>query len=156
ETKTRAPDRTPLALRELAALREAPTDDRGSTVGFDSGQFARELSGSVGMNNNIMKIHLRKIRCIFSIVLAKSLLFTASTSQAQCSGQWLPGEGLPGTNALVSALAVFPNGDVVAGGDFDAAGNVRTTAIARWNGSTWSPLGTGTNSEVSALVVLPN
>src|SRR5207247_1980432 len=62
-----------------------------------------------------------------------------------------------GTGMLdhVRALAVLPNGDLVAGGYFIAAGGVSARNIARWNGSTWAPLGTGVNSEVYALAVLP-
>jgi hypothetical protein len=59
-------------------------------------------------------------------------------------------------NNIVSALAVLPNGDLVAGGDFTTAGGVTANRIARWSGSSWAPLGTGMNSLVEALAALPN
>jgi len=61
-----------------------------------------------------------------------------------------------GMNNWVLALAVLPNGDLVAGGRFTTAGGVSAIRIARWNGAAWSPLGTGMNSEVRALAVLPS
>src|SRR5439155_16843125 len=49
------------------------------------------------------------------------------------------------------------NGDLVAGGCFTGAGGAPDTAyIARWNGSVWAPVGTGTNSTVTELIVLPD
>jgi hypothetical protein len=44
----------------------------------------------------------------------------------------------------------------VAGGFFTAAGGVAANNIARWNGSTWSAVGSGMDNTVSALTVLPN
>ena len=56
----------------------------------------------------------------------------------------------------VYALQRMPNGDVVAGGSFAAAGEIAANNIARWNGTGWSPLGLGTSGEVRALAVAPN
>ncbi|MBS0195556.1 MAG: WD40 repeat domain-containing protein [Planctomycetes bacterium] len=72
--------------------------------------------------------------------------------------QWSPiGLGMDGMSPIfVSALAVWPNGDLVAGGKFQAAGNLSARCIARWNGKNWTPLGAGINDTVSALAVLPS
>ena len=49
------------------------------------------------------------------------------------------------------------NGDVIAGGSFtDAGGNPNADWVARWNGISWQPLGTGLNGSVRALAVAPN
>ncbi len=48
-----------------------------------------------------------------------------------------------GMNDFVSAVAVAGNGDVYVGGDFTRAGGAPATRVARWNGTAWSPLGTG-------------
>jgi len=55
------------------------------------------------------------------------------------------------------ALAVMPNGDIIAGGLFSLAGGVAgTSRVASWNGTTWSPLSTGfTNGFVVSLAVNP-
>jgi hypothetical protein len=70
------------------------------------------------------------------------------------------GTGLSGTaGAYVAALAVMPNGDVVAGGRFTTAGGVAANYIAKWNGSAWAPLGAGMDGAsgvVESLIVMPN
>ncbi|MBY0263418.1 MAG: hypothetical protein K2Q20_13810, partial [Phycisphaerales bacterium] len=57
-------------------------------------------------------------------------------------------------------LAVLPNGDLVAGGFFNTIDGVSANSIARFNGTTWSPLGTGMGNamgpRVSAMTVLAN
>lgn len=62
------------------------------------------------------------------------------------------GEGM---NDHVYALAVLPNGDLVAGGEFTTAGGSSAQHIARWDGRSWSALGQ-MNDTVHALAVLPN
>jgi len=71
---------------------------------------------------------------------------------------WSPlGSGIGGIIfASVSALTTLPNGDVVAGGFFTAAGGVGASNIARWNGTAWSPVGGGVNDTVTALLAMPN
>lgn len=56
------------------------------------------------------------------------------------------------------AVTTMPNGDVIAGGYFniDTGGGVSARAIARWNGSSWSALGSGVLATVFALHVAPN
>ncbi|MDO7850391.1 hypothetical protein [Hymenobacter convexus] len=44
-------------------------------------------------------------------------------------------------DAGVRALAVAPNGDVYVGGDFDRAGRVSASCLARWDGRRWSAVG---------------
>ncbi|MFO1078810.1 MAG: hypothetical protein U1E73_13895 [Planctomycetota bacterium] len=87
--------------------------------------------------------------------------FTATTTaiplngiaQLQSSG-WAPlGSGM---DAPVKALALLPNGDLLAGGSFVLAGGVTGNRIARWDGTAWHALGTGMNSEVLALAVAAN
>ncbi|MBJ6108150.1 T9SS type A sorting domain-containing protein [Hymenobacter sp. BT523] len=60
----------------------------------------------------------------------------------------------------VTALAVAPNGDVYAGGNFAEAGGLPANNVARWNGTAWTSLGAGTangtNGGIYALAVAPN
>jgi hypothetical protein len=58
----------------------------------------------------------------------------------------------PGNQVL--ALAVT-NSTLYAGGIFTTAGGVSAANIASWNGSAWSPLGSGVNSTVYRLTVDP-
>jgi hypothetical protein len=75
---------------------------------------------------------------------------------------WSPlGTGFYGAQGeVINAMAELPNGDLVAGGWFTAAGGVSASRIARWDGWSWSPLGGGLTgnlySEVHAMRVLPN
>jgi len=73
---------------------------------------------------------------------------------------WSPlGTGVasaPPQTSHISALARTAGGDFIAGGQFSQAGGIAAANIARWNGSTWSPLGTGTNGVVTALAAMPN
>jgi hypothetical protein len=70
---------------------------------------------------------------------------------------WSPlGSGMEGCSSqviCVAALAVDSAGRLYAGGDFWGAGGVNANHVARWNGSTWSRLGSGINGGVYALVV---
>ena len=47
------------------------------------------------------------------------------------------------TNGTVLAMAVAPNGDIYATGGFTTIGGVACAHIARFDGTTWYPLGTG-------------
>lgn len=82
----------------------------------------------------------------------------AGGSSASCVARWngtawsALGSGLAaGTFLGAYALLPLANGDVVVGGEFTLAGNAPANNIARWNGSTWSPLGAGVDAAVLAL-----
>ncbi|MFO0858608.1 MAG: hypothetical protein U0640_14775 [Phycisphaerales bacterium] len=55
----------------------------------------------------------------------------------------------------VRALAQMPNGDIVAGGQFDTAGGNVGGRIARWDGATWTRLPQGAGDIVWALLLNP-
>ena len=57
------------------------------------------------------------------------------------SQNWTPlGSGM---NGQVLALCVY-NNELIAGGSFTTAGGISANYIAKWNGSSWSPLGSMT------------
>jgi hypothetical protein len=56
----------------------------------------------------------------------------------------------PNTPPFVRALGVF-NGELIAGGPFTTAGGIAANHIARWNGVSWSPMGSGISGNVEAL-----
>jgi hypothetical protein len=67
---------------------------------------------------------------------------------------WLTSFGCDGP---VQALSAAPNGDVVAGGWFNVIGTTMTGSVARWDGSTWSAVGSGSSiGLVNALAWMPN
>ena len=64
---------------------------------------------------------------------------------------WWDGFADQGMNEAVYAFARF-GGSVVAAGAFTRAGGLPARHVAAWDGSTWSPLGTGTDYEVMSLL----
>jgi hypothetical protein len=99
-------------------------------------------------------------------VLAAILLTQASAAPqtpANCIGEWVPTfGGLSGVQSSVhasvaiQAQVVFDDGSAPAlyvAGDFATAGGHAAPHIARWNGTSWSALGSGTNGTVLTLTV---
>ncbi|MEW6200031.1 MAG: hypothetical protein AB1601_15380 [Planctomycetota bacterium] len=73
---------------------------------------------------------------------------------------WLRGDGIPGVDNPVYAATTWdpdaagPEPELlVVGGYFSLAGDVVANSIATWDGSRWSPLGSGINGGVRALAV---
>lgn len=58
-----------------------------------------------------------------------------------------------GLDSYTYAVVVLPNGEVVAGGDFQNAGSVAASRLARWDGTSWSGFGSGADAPVRALGV---
>lgn len=61
--------------------------------------------------------------------------------------------GIPGVNGVVFAVASDGFGNLYVGGSFTVAGTVAANCVAKWDGSSWSPLGLGTTGAVYALAV---
>ena len=70
-----------------------------------------------------------------------------------CSDGWYDGPPVNGIDGFVDAIAVDGAGNVYAGGSFRVAGSSIVNNIAKWNGSSWSALSTGTNAEVHSIAV---
>ncbi|MFZ2655501.1 MAG: hypothetical protein WAX69_11285, partial [Victivallales bacterium] len=58
------------------------------------------------------------------------------------------------TNGAVNALAFYSD-EIYAGGDFTEIGGETANYVAKWDGTTWSALGTGMDGSVKALAVDP-
>src|SRR5438067_1420692 len=102
-------------------------------------------------------------RSAWGVWVALALLLGAPVRAQPCGGQWLPGQALFGFNWDVAALVMWdadgagPQMPVLgAGGGFAKAGGVPANYIARWDGASWAPLGSGMNARVYALAVMPN
>lgn len=57
-----------------------------------------------------------------------------------------------GTNGSVNAI-VINNGILYAGGSFTCIGGIAANSIAKWDGTTWSALGSGTTGFVYAMAI---
>ncbi len=55
----------------------------------------------------------------------------------------------------VNSMAVF-NSELYVAGDFKSAGGIPVNGIAKWNGITWSQVGSGMNHDIGALTVYNN
>ena len=83
---------------------------------------------------------------------------TAASAVAEWNGStWSGlGSGMGPSGALVEGLAVHDDGSgakLYAGGTFTTAGGQAANRIARWDGSSWTPLGSGMDGTVEALAV---
>ncbi|HPO16066.1 MAG TPA: M4 family metallopeptidase [Candidatus Hydrogenedentes bacterium] len=66
------------------------------------------------------------------------------------------GNGMAGLGyAGVLTMAADDSGNVYAGGYFNTAGGISASHIAKWDGETWSNLGTGMSNYVNAVVIDP-
>lgn len=93
----------------------------------------------------------------------KTIAGVAANRIARWNGSnWLPlGNGVSAdadSSIAVNALALMPNGDIVAGGNFvtNTPGNVLAQHIARWNGQTWLPLGNRQGGLITSLAITPD
>jgi len=60
------------------------------------------------------------------------------------------------SNQTFRAVAGLANGDVVVGGPFTSISGNSISYLARWDGSSWYPLGAGPDGPVNALTTLAN
>ena len=72
--------------------------------------------------------------------------------------QWLPlGTGIGAANGQVWVMGEFDDGTgpaLFVGGDFTVAGGQEVNHIAKWDGSTWSPVGQGTSATVRGAMTV--
>ncbi len=84
--------------------------------------------------------------------LVLSLLASAVAFSSARSG-WAPGFQLPGwIDGDVKALALY-QGNVIAGGSFHFLDGRTVDSIARWDGASWQPMGSGFDGPVDAMLV---
>jgi hypothetical protein len=69
------------------------------------------------------------------------------------SGLVPSGNPISGISGEVNSLVVDHHGNMIAGGDFQTAGDSQAANVALWDGTAWSPLAGGLNGVVYALAV---
>jgi hypothetical protein len=89
----------------------------------------------------------------------------ALAAMAQCGHSWLPGQGLPGVNGVVTTMLEWDRDGAgpapalwIVGGQFTFAGTVPANNVAAFDPATgsWSALGAGVLGVVRELVQMPN
>ena len=69
---------------------------------------------------------------------------------------WSSMGGYPGANGSVRATVVDGSGNLYIAGSFTTVGDVFANGVAKWDGSSWSALGSGIKGTVYALAVSGN
>ena len=95
-----------------------------------------------------------------SLLLAGVLAGLSQSQTPVCSGAWNPGLfPLGGTEKAVFAEKAFDDGSgpaLFVGGEFSLAGSAAAARIARWNGTSFSPVGGGMSGGTTVSSVTPS
>lgn len=113
-------------------------------------------SMAIGMNGSVSAVEVFGSDLIIGGVF-RNIAGQAATRIARWDGSaWHPMGSLGDPddfNEGVEALKVFEN-DLIAGGRFETADGREVNNVARWDGSGWQPMDSGTSSDVRALTTL--
>jgi hypothetical protein len=113
---------------------------------------SRSPLASRGSSERIASLAARSSLMIAALPAALLLLAIAVTPTLAQQHVWSDQFSLPTVNGWARCLVEY-NGDLIAGGSFDFAGQCEAHNIVRWDGAWWSPLGAGVDGEVLALTV---
>ena len=75
---------------------------------------------------------------------------------AGCGDQWDTTFTTNGADDQVNAIVPDGTGGFYIGGEFDSVQGSPAVGIARWNGSSWTALGSGINGQINAIAVSGN
>ncbi|MEX0600087.1 MAG: hypothetical protein WD205_05545, partial [Rhodothermales bacterium] len=150
----------------VQALHVAPDGSLYAGGGFTSagGRDARFIARwdgdrwsnvGLGMNHNVTSLVTSRDGTLY----AGGGFTTAGSAAAYQIARWDgfewhamgSGMNLAWFGRPVWALAIAPNGDLFAGGNFDLAGHATAANIARWDGNRWNRVGDGLDGNVHAL-----
>ena len=91
---------------------------------------------------------------VLGLLAAGDPAYAISVKSAITDADWVSMKsGFQGVNGSIYALACDASGTLYVGGRFRSAGEVMANNIAKWDGSSWSALGTGLNFAIHALAV---
>src|SRR5213594_1670124 len=100
---------------------------------------------------NLARSVAHKLFCVG--LVAHSVAAVRASGSTFSDANWISMGGLAGANGQLRAAVIDDSGNLYIGGDFTAVGDVIANHIAKWNGSSWTALGSGMNSNVYALAV---
>lgn len=112
-----------------------------------------------GLNYPSGPVYVGALTVFNNELIAGGTFRTAGGADAPCIARWNGtvwrplGAGFAGGYLGPSVYCLMEyNGDLIAGGQFDFAGDVAADNIARWNGAQWRPLGAGVGGRRNANV----
>ena len=108
------------------------------------------------MNSSIVTRALAALRSPSALATNLLILALTGTARAQSCPTWDPLFGPPGIGGAVHAQAVWNDGTgdaLYVAGDFAKIDGVAFNHIARWDGTSFQPLGAGLDGPVQALAV---
>lgn len=128
-----------------------------NTTATGEGVWSDQFSGPPGANNTISVVVKDSSNNIyiggtFTIVCGVYANRIAKWNGSEWSALG-SGIGYSYESSSVTSIAIDGSGNVYAGGFFTSAGGVPASNIAKWNGSEWSALGTGSNNTVKAMAI---
>src|SRR5207249_171889 len=101
-----------------------------------------------------MKIKLKLIQVLLFCAMALGIASCSELSATAADftdANWISMN--PELDGTVLAAVADGSGNLYIGGGFTVAGDVIANHIAKWNGTSWSALGSGMNGDVRALAV---
>ena len=103
----------------------------------------KELTARIEVRNRSEIQHLKSEMGLTVVVNDTGAVYPVRIDPTFSDANWVSMGGVDGTDGQVQAIAVDGSGNLYIGGEFAVAGNVLANNIAKWNGSSWSALGSG-------------
>ena len=100
-----------------------------------------------------MKLNLHSIIAIGWLLSPLASIAQSPVLPAFSDDNWSSLGGSPGANNQVNASVVDASGNLYIGGSFTGVGETKANYIAKWDGNSWSALGSGLNGQVNALAL---
>jgi trimeric autotransporter adhesin len=133
--------------KELSARIEVlPAGDEVTSLKSLGG--GRDVSGEVSLLTSVPTDGILAV-----IVNDTGAVYPVRIDPTFSDANWVSMGGIPGVNGTVLASAVDCSGNLYIGGAFTIAGSATANHVAKWDGTNWSALGLGMNSNVCALAV---
>lgn len=140
---------------ELRAWLEADSDAEASRRGSECRDFPprsdEEQPQSQGVGH---RVPCRISSRLNVLVQDEEAVYPVQIDPTFSDANWvsmIPGIG--GASDQVTAAVVDRSGNLYIAGQFSLVGDVVANGVAKWNGSNWTPLGSGMNYSVMALAV---
>jgi len=88
-------------------------------------------------------------RTVCATALMLAVTFSAAAADSTFTdANWISmNPSIPGASGGIDAVVADSVGNLYIGGDFSVVGDVIAHGIAKWDGSSWSALGSGTDGE---------